>query len=71
MAVHGVDDRSEIEHVPLNHTQMRVLRQPFGIADKCGDRVSLRQRLRNNQLAGTPGGAEDDDLHLSPVFLSH
>jgi hypothetical protein len=29
--------------------------------------MALSQRLRNNELAGTPRGAEDDDLHLSPA----
>ena len=71
MAANGVHDSAEIEDVSLNHTQVRVLRQPFGAASKSRDRVSLSQRLGNNQLAGTSRSAEDDDLHLSPVIPSH
>ena len=63
----GVYHCPEIEHISLNHAQVRVLWQPFGGADKSSNRMSLSQRLRNDQLACTSGGAEDDDLHLSPV----
>src|SRR5271154_409379 len=33
--------------------------------------MPLGQRLRQNQLAGPPRGAEDDNLHLNPVFPSN
>jgi hypothetical protein len=61
----------EIEHVPLDDAKMRILSQPFRIADKGRDRVPFSQRLRNNEFARTPGGAEDDDLHLSPAVPSN
>ena len=67
VAADGVNHCSEIEHVSLNDAEMRILRQPFRVADKGRDRMSFSQRLRNNELTRTPGGAEDDDLHLSPA----
>ncbi len=70
MATNGVYYPSKIEHIPLNHAKVRVLRQSFGVADKSSDCVSFGQRLGNDQLACTSGGAEDDDLHLSPVVPS-
>ena len=70
VATDGVYYPAKVKHIPLNHAQVRVLRQSFGAADKSSDCVSLGQRLRNNQLASTSSGAEDDDLHLSPVVPS-
>ena len=67
VAADSVYHCSEIEQVPLNYAKMRIWCQPFRIADEGRDRVPFSQRLRNNELARTPGGAEDDDLHLSPA----
>ena len=63
----SVHDRSKIEDVSLDDSQVRILRQPLGGAGKSRDGVPFRQRLANNQLAGPSRSAEDDDLHLSPV----
>jgi hypothetical protein len=67
VATDSIDDRPEVVYVSLNHTEMRILRQPLGVTDKSSDRVSLGQRLRNKQPTRTSGGAEDNDLHVSPV----
>jgi hypothetical protein len=67
MSPDRIDDRAEVVYVSLNDTKMRILRQPLGITGKSSDRVSLSQRLRNKQPTRTSGGAEDSDLHVSPV----
>ena len=66
MTVNGGDHCPKIEHISLNHAKVRVLRQPFWITDEGSDGVPLSQRLRENQLAGTPCGAEDYYLHFEP-----
>jgi uncharacterized protein (TIGR02284 family) len=67
VAVHGVYNCAKIEHIAFDHSQMRVGRHAFGITGECGDRVPLRQRLRHDQPACSPSGAEDNDLHVNPV----
>ncbi len=71
VAADGVHHGGGIEEISLNNVNLRVRRQPIGIADERSDRVALSHRLRKNQLAGPPCGAEDDNLHLNPVCPSN
>jgi hypothetical protein len=64
LAVNDEFDRRNIRHVALHHVQIQGSNvQSRRVADKGRDLSALRQSLRNELVAGSSTGAEDDNPH--------
>jgi hypothetical protein len=64
LAVNDAFDRRNIRHVALRHVQIRGSNlQSRRVADKGCDLSALRQSLRDELVAGSSTGAEDDKPH--------